>query len=63
MVQIKKNYRGKFQGMICGDAGSYDVYRDENGTTLGWRWDSESSEPDYTGSETGLYMLAKAKLY
>jgi hypothetical protein len=59
----KKNYRGKFQGFICGDAASFDVYQTEDGVTLGWKWGSDNPEPDFTGSEMELRRAAKAKIY
>ena len=44
--------RGAFQGWI----GDYIVYQ-RDGQTFGYRSDNKTAEPDYTGSEEGLYAL------
>lgn len=44
--------RGAFQGWI----GDYAVYQ-KDGVTRGYHSDNKGAEPDYTGSEGGLYTL------
>lgn len=55
--------RGKFQGYIIGDAGSYATYQNALGVTFGYIDGNKTDNPDYVGSEAGLYELAKAKIY
>lgn len=48
--------RGAFQGWI----GNYAVYQ-KDGATHGFHQDNKGTEPDYTGSEAGLYPFAGVK--
>ena len=50
--------RGAFQGWI----GDYVVYQ-RDGTTHGYHRDNKGTEPDYTGSEAGLYTFAGREPY